>query len=380
MGIDSSGCQDTKLRIKQKEVKMKKVTLGLVLVLTVVLVSAFALPDSAVAQKKEWRWGTADPTSFGYRIGGFMTGILKKGMPDYDITIYPHVSTTANVKSFLVGNLESVYSAEPGLRKLYAFNKPFKGFEPNVKQMPVQSFWCYTIETHIMTLPKNKDKFRTWEDLNGKKIFMTKAGYMAHISIFKAMRDICGLDITHIEVDTTKMAEALRVGTVDAVATRTTSRVTLPTGDKLLDVATPLQAVNPTPAQIKKLSAAGLTVVEIDMKKAFTSDLGVDKLYGVPFYFGYHHGLRFPSEDVYRLLIVFEKGVGDLAKLEPAFAPLAKDFAGYQVLGIRSIPEVPVHPGLAKYLKEKRLWDPAWVIATEGTIKVAVETMKAKAR
>ena len=359
---------------------MKKVKLGLVLGLALVLVSAFALPDSAVAQKKIWRWGTADPASFGYRIGGFMTGILQKGMPDYDITIYPHVSTTANVKNFLVGNLESVYSAEPGLRKLYSFTKPFKGFEPEVKQMPVQSFWCYTIETHIMTLPKNKDKFRSWEDLNGKKIFMTKAGYMAHISIFKAMRDICGLDITHVEIDTTKMAEALKADTVDAVATRTTSRVTLPSGDKLLDIATPLQAVNPTPAQIKKLSAAGLTVVEIDMKKAFTSDLGVDKLYGVPFYFGYHHGLRFPAEDVYRLLLVFEKGVGDLARLEPAFAPLAKDFAGYQVLGIRSIPEVPVHPGLAKYLKEKGLWDPAWVIATEGTVKAAIDAMKAKAR
>ncbi|MCG7852843.1 MAG: ABC transporter substrate-binding protein, partial [Methanosarcinaceae archaeon] len=269
---------------------MKKFKLALVLGLTLLLVSAFALPDSAVAQKKMWRWGTADPASFGYRIAGFMTDILRRGMPDYDITIYPYVSTTANVKSFLVGDLESTYSAEPGLRKLYSFKKPFKGFEPNVKQMPVQSFWCYTIETHIMTLPENKDKFRSWQDLDGKKIFMTKAGYMAHISIFKAMRDICGLDITHVEIDTTKMAGALIAGTVDAVATRTTSRVTLPTGDKMLDISTPLQGVNPTPAQIKKLSAAGVTVVEIDMKKAFTRDLGVDKLYGVPFYFGYHHG------------------------------------------------------------------------------------------
>jgi len=359
---------------------MKKFKLALVLGLTVVLVSVFALPGSAVAEKKIWRWGTADPASFGYRIAGFMTDILRKGMPDYDITIYPYASTTPNVKSFLVGELESTYSAEPGLRKVYSFTKPFKGFEPEVKQMPVQSFWCYTIETHIMTLPKNKDKFRTWQDLDGKKIFMTKAGYMAHISIFKAMRDICGLDITHVEVDTTKMANALAAGTVDAVATRTTSRVTLPTGDKMLDISTPLQGVNPTPAQIKKLSAAGVTVVEINIKKAFTKDLGVDKLYGVPFYFGYHHGLRFPAEDVYRVLQVFEKGVGDLAKLEPAFAPLAKDFAGYQVLGIRSIPEIPVHPGLAKYLKEKGLWDSSWKIATEETINEAIKAMKAKAQ
>jgi len=359
---------------------MKKFTWGSILVLTVVLVSALALPGSAIAQQKTWRWGTADPSSFGYRIGGFMTGILQSGMPDYEITIYPHASTTANVKNFLVGNLESVYSAEPGLRSLYSFTKPFNDFEPNVKQMPVQSFWCYTIETHIMTLPKNKDRFRTWQDLDGQKVYMTKAGYMAHISIFKAMRDICGLDITHVEVDTTKMADALKSGTVDAVATRTTSRVTLPTADKMLDIASPLQALNPTPEQIKKLSAAGVNVVEIDIKKAFTRDVGVDKLYGVPFYFGYHHGLSFPEEDVYRVLQVFEKGVGDLAKLEPAFAPLAKDFAGYQVLAISSIPEVPVHPGLAKYLQEKGLWDSSWKIATEETIQEAVKVMKANAK
>ena len=42
------------------------------------------------------------------------------------------------------------------------------------------------------------------------------------------------------------------------------------------------------------------------MKKAYTRDLGVDELYGVPFYFGYHHGLNFPAEDVYRALKVFE--------------------------------------------------------------------------
>jgi len=80
------------------------------------------------------------------------------------------------------------------------------------------------------------------------------------------------------------------------------------------------------------------------------------------------------------MLKVLEESAGALAKLEAGYGPLAKDFAGFQVLGIRSIPEVPVHPGLARYLKEKGLWDPAWKIATKGTIDAAVEAMKAKAR
>ena len=359
---------------------MKKFKLGLVLGLAVVLVSVFALSGTAAAEKKMWRWGVSNPGAYGYRVSAFMSDFLRRGLPDYDVTVYPYVSTTANIKSFLVGNLESTYSAEPGLRKLYSFVKPFKGFEPNVKQMPVQSFWSYTMETHLLTLPKNKDKFRSWEDLNGKKIYMTKAGYMNHINIFRAMEDICGLDVNHVEVDMSKVADSLRAGTIDATAAYTTALVSLAGWIKVLDVSSPLQGVNPTPEQIKKLTAAGFTPEKINIKKAYTRDLGVDELYGVPFFFGYHHGLSFPAEGVYKALKVFEGAGAEMIKLDPGFGPLAKDFAGFQVKGIKSIPEIPIHPGLAKYLKEKGLWDPAWKVATEETIKAAIDAMKAKVK
>ena len=360
---------------------MKKLKLGLVLGLAVVLVSAFVLPGpAAAAEKKMWRWGTSNPGAYGYRVSAFLSDFLRRGMPDYDVTVYPYVSTTANIKSFLVGELESTYSAEPGLRKLYAFQRPFAGFEPNVKQMPVQSFWSYTMETHILTLPENKDKFKSWADLDGHKIYMTKAGYMNHINIFRAMRDICGLNIEHVEVDMSKVADALRAGTIDATAAYTTALVSLAGWIKVLDVASPLQGVNPTPEEIKKLTAAGFTPVKIDIKTAYTRDLGVSELYGVPFFFGYHHGLGFPADAVYRELKAFEEHAAELPKLDPGFGPLAADVAAFQVQGIRSIPEVPVHPGLAKYLKEKGMWDSSWKIATEATIKDAIQMMKAKAK
>ena len=203
---------------------------------------------------------------------------------------------------------------------------------------------------------------------------------MNHINIFRAMRDICGLNITHVEVDATKVADALRAGTIDAVANYTTALVSLPTWGKALDVATPLQGVNPTPEQIKKLTAAGFAPVAINIKKAYTRDLGVDKLYGIPFFFGYHHGLLFPEEGVYQALKVFEASGPELVKLDPGFGPLAADFAGFQVQGIKSIPEVPVHPGLAKYLKEKGLWDSSWKIANDQTIQEAIKVLKVKSQ
>jgi hypothetical protein len=360
---------------------MTKLKLGLVLGLVLLLVTVFALPGpAAAADKKMWRWGTSNPGAYGYRVSAFLSDFLRRGMPDYDVTVYPYVSTTANIKSFLVGELESTYSAEPGLRKLYAFQKPFAGFEPNVKQMPVQSFWSYTMETHVLTLPKNKDKFKSWADLDGHKIYMTKAGYMNHINLFRAMRDICGLNVEHVEVDMSKVADALSAGTIDATGAYTTALVSLAGWIKVLDVSSPLQGVNPTQEQIDKLTAAGFKPVKIDIKKAYTRDLGVSELYGVPFFFGYHHGLNFPAEDVYRALKAFEENAAELPKLDPGFGPLAADVAAFQVQGIKSIPEIPVHPGLAKYLKEKGVWDSSWKIATEDTIKEAVNVMKAKAK
>jgi len=359
---------------------MKQVKSVLIVAICLMLLAAFVMPGDALAKKKMWRMGTANPGAYGYRIASFLADVLRKGLPDYDVTVYPFATTTANIKSFLVGELETAYSAEPGLRKLYAFQKPFKGFEPNVKQMPVQSFWSYTMETHILTLPENKDKYRSWADLNGKKIYMTKSGYMNNINIHRAMETVCGLDIKHVEIDMSKAADALRAGTIDATAAYTTALVSLAGWLKVLDVATPLQGVNPTPEQIKKLTAAGFAPAKINLKKAYTRDLGVKELYGVPFYFGYHHPLSFPAEDVYRILKAFEAGAADLVKLDGGFGPLAEDFAGFQVKGIQSIPEMPVHPGLAKYLKEKGKWDSSWIIATKDTIQAAIKNMKAKAK
>ena len=47
----------------------------------------------------------------------------------------------------------------------------------------------------------------------------------------------------------------------------------------------------------------------------------------------------------------------------PGFTPLAKDFAGLQAQGIKANPDIPVHPGLAKFLKEHKAWDAKWKVA-----------------
>ena len=43
---------------------------------------------------------------------------------------------------------------------------------------------------------------------------------------------------------------------------------------------------------------------------------------------------------------------------------MAKDFVGMQVAGINANPHVPVHAGLAKFLKEHKAWNDKWKVAS----------------
>jgi TRAP-type uncharacterized transport system substrate-binding protein len=54
-------------------------------------------------------------------------------------------------------------------------------------------------------------------------------------------------------------------------------------------------------------------------------------------------------------------------KLDAGFTPMAKDFIGMQVQGINANPQIPVHPGLAKFLKEHKAWNDKWKVATSAS-------------
>jgi TRAP-type uncharacterized transport system substrate-binding protein len=63
------------------------------------------------------------------------------------------------------------------------------------------------------------------------------------------------------------------------------------------------------------------------------------------------------------MVSAFDKNKDKLATADPGFTPMAKDFVGMQVQGVNANPDIPVHPGLARFLKEKKAWNDKWKIA-----------------
>jgi TRAP-type uncharacterized transport system substrate-binding protein len=91
--------------------------------------------------------------------------------------------------------------------------------------------------------------------------------------------------------------------------------------------------------------------------------VGVKEIKGVPILFGYNMRADMPEDVVYKMVSAFHKNREALAKEDPGFTPMAKDFVGMQVNGINANPDVPVHAGLAKFLKEQKAWNDKWKVA-----------------
>ena len=93
----------------------------------------------------------------------------------------------------------------------------------------------------------------------------------------------------------------------------------------------------------------------------FKREVHADKVILLPFYYGFHVGLEVPEDDVYRMLKIIEENAAELAKADATFAQIAKDMAGIPARGVESSADlVPIHPGLAKYMREKGVWDAKW--------------------
>jgi TRAP-type uncharacterized transport system substrate-binding protein len=95
--------------------------------------------------------------------------------------------------------------------------------------------------------------------------------------------------------------------------------------------------------------------------EVFQEESGAEKAILLPFYYGFHVGLEVPEEDVYRMLQIIEENAAELAQADAGFAQIAEDMAGMQVRGVESsVDLVPIHPGLARYMREKGVWNSEW--------------------
>jgi TRAP transporter TAXI family solute receptor len=329
----------------------------------IALMLAAAMPQRADAQeRKSIRWTTTQVGSYGYTIAASMVKMAEQALGgQYTITVQPYQSPTVAMKAVMNGEGEIAYTADIGMTQFQERVGPFKDYKPEKPEL-VHTWYAYPMESMLAVPAKDAEKFKCWKDFSGKPVFYTQAGFQNWLNwqrIFKAL----GYDFKHVQIDLKSNADAMEQGTIVGSATYTTAGKSLASYWKETEIRMDFKVVNPCPDEIAKLKAAGLPVVDVDPKGAFAKDVGNSPVKGVPILFGYNARVDMPEDVIYKLVKTFYEKRDDLVKVDAGFAIMANDFVGMQVQGINANPKIPVHPGLAKFLKEHNAWDNKWKIS-----------------
>jgi hypothetical protein len=325
-----------------------------------------ALGPAEAQERKSIRWTTSQVGSYGYTVAASMAKVLEQALGgEYTVTVQPYTSPTVAMKAVMDGEGEIAYTADIGMTQFSERVGGFKDYKP-VKPEIVHTWYAYPMESMMATSAKEADKFKCWSDFSGKPVYFTQAGFMNWLNwqrIYKAL----GYDFKHVQIDAKANSDALEAGSIVGSATYTTAGKSLPPYWKETEVRMDIKVINPCPEEITKLKAAGLAVVDVDPKGAFSKDVGPSTVQGVPILFGYNARIDMPEDIVYKMIKAFYDKKDELVKVDPGFVVMAKDFVGMQVQGINANPHIPVHPGLAKFLKEHNAWNDKWKISPSSS-------------
>jgi TRAP-type uncharacterized transport system substrate-binding protein len=325
--------------------------------LGVLLAGLLAAP--AWSQVKEIPWGTSAVGSAGHKALVILADVLNREMPKYRVTVQPTPGAIVTVKGYATGQFEGYYGADIAFFELANDIKRFKGFKSSMKRQPVQSFWTYTVEMGMAVHARDQGKYKSWKDLGGKALFTGNPPWDTRAQLERAFEAL-GIKYNYRQVDLSTAGSQLESGRIDGFGLYSNGEAGVPPWIMEASLSTDWAAVNPTAAEIAALKKAGFAILE-QKPEVFKRDVHADKVILLPFYYGFHVGLEVSEDDVYQMLTVIEKNLPSLVKADASFAQIAKDMPGFQRRGVEAAaPLVPIHPGLAKYMREKKVWDTKW--------------------
>jgi TRAP transporter TAXI family solute receptor len=324
-----------------------------------------AMQTADTQERKSLRWATSSVDSYGYKVAASMTKLIEEALGgEYTVTVNPYPQTTSATKAAMDGGAEIGYTADIGMRELYDGESGFKNYTP-AKSKLVHTWYAYPMESFMAVQAKDVDKYKCWGDFSGKPVFFTTAGFMNWLN-FRRIYKTLGYDFKHVQIDAKTNSDALQSGSIVGSVAYTVSGLSLAPYWKETEIRMDVKVINPCPNEVAKLKAAGMTVSQVN-PKAFSKDVGVKEILGVPILFAYNVRADMPEIVVYKMLNAFYQNREKLASIDSGFTAMAKDFVGMQVSGIAANPDIPVHAGLAKFLKEHKAWNDKWKIASSGS-------------
>ena len=334
----------------------RRLTMALVAAFTVGLVSLAS--SAAWSEPKDIRWGTGPVGSSGHKALVVLADLLNKEMPEVRITVLPYPGAVGTVKGFATGEMDGYYGSEVALKEYAADEGRFKGFKSRVKVQPVQSFWAYTLDVGIAIKASDLDSIKKWEDLSGKPVYTGPLPFDTRLHLENAMRAV-GVKHIYKQVDLSTAGSQLNSGAINGMLVYVAGGETPAPWIAEASLAVDWAPLNPSSEELAKLKAAGFATEEVDPAKFHKREPGLGKATLLPFYWGFDLGMNVSADEIYKMLTIIEQHADELAKADPSYKQIGGGkMAAFQKQALESTYAlVPIHPGLAKYLKAKNQWD-----------------------
>jgi TRAP transporter TAXI family solute receptor len=316
---------------------------------------------AALSAPKDIKWGTGPVGSSGGKALVVLANILNKEMPEFRISVLPYPGAVGTLKGFATGEINGYYGSDVALKEFKADDGRFKGFKSHVKVQPVQSFWCYTLDVGLAIKASNRDKIKKWGDLTGKQVYTGPLPFDTRKHLENAMHDV-GVKHIYKQVDLSTAGSQLNAGSIDAMIIYAAGGETPAPWISEASLAVDWAALNPSPDELAKLKAAGFATEEVNPANFHKKQDYVKQVTLLPFYWGFDLGLDVSTDEMYKMLTIIEKHADELAKSDTSFRQIAHgQMAAFEKKALESTWNlVPIHPGLAKYLKAKGMWDSKW--------------------
>lgn len=281
-----------------------------------------------------------------------------------DICAIPSGGPYIGFRTIESGEGDATYSNIPQLSELWLDKGVFEE-KPVAEDRKALLGICLWEHQNFLITKADRDDINCLADLEGKKVCILRAGQTTNL-IAKVIHEKIGLNVEEVEMDPVNIAEALRVGLVDATWAYVLSGVNTPGWIKETEIRLNTKVVNMTEEEANTIcdNVDGLAAVKVTLNNFTERIKGPEKIWTVTLGQFWVFSPQMPEETGYLICKTLYENRKQCAQICSAHNIFEADALGLQKrhLKVAALQGLPVHPGSAKWLKENGAWDPEWKI------------------
>ena len=319
---------------------------------------------TAWSEPKDIRWGTG-PVGSGPQGDGRARRRAQQGDAGIPHLGVAHPGAVGTVKGFATKEIDGYYGSDSCAERTRVQIPAASRVSRRASNVqPVQSFWSNTIEVGLAIKRQRQGQDQEM-GRSHRQERLHRAAAVRHAPAARE-RGLGALGVKHIykQVDLATAGSQLESGAIDAMIIYTRRRNSPPPWLAEASLAADWAALNPSADGTRRAQeATGFAIVEVESDKRSTREVhATGRSSCCPSTGASTSASNVSTDEMYKMLTIIEKHAAELAKTRP---DLHADRPRHEGLSrsrrrIDLTTLVPIHPGLAKWMREKGVWDAKW--------------------